>query len=65
MKFHYQLLVIPEPIDTYTRSEAWSLGHGEVVVKIKGRTGGVCVSLLEIIEGRTFQMHGIMFGVMK
>lgn len=29
------------------RSEAWELGHGELVVKIKGRTGGVSVSHLE------------------
>ena len=31
---------------TETRSEAWTLGHGEVVVKVKGITGCVCISHL-------------------
>ena len=25
------------------RSEPWTLGHGQIVVKIAGRTGGVCI----------------------
>ena len=34
---------------TETRSEAWELGHGEPVVKVKGRTGGVCLEAIETI----------------
>lgn len=33
-------------IKTKTRSEAWALGHGAVVVKIEGRTGGVDINHL-------------------
>jgi hypothetical protein len=29
------------------RSEPWALGHGQVVLKITGITGGVCVEHLE------------------
>lgn len=36
-------------IETKTRSEAWALGHGEVVVKIEGRTGGCCISHMEAL----------------
>ena len=31
---------------TKTRSEAWTLGHGEVVVKVEGVTGGVSINHL-------------------
>lgn len=27
--------------ETTTRSEAWKLGHGDAVVMLQGRTGGV------------------------
>lgn len=33
--------------ESKTRSEAWELGHGEPVVKIEGRAGGVCLSHCE------------------
>lgn len=36
--------------ETEIRSEAWALGHGELVIKVKGRTGGVCVSHLEFAD---------------
>jgi hypothetical protein len=44
--------IIDEPAHevTKTRSEAWTLGHGAVVVKVEGRTGGVILEALEIIE---------------
>ena len=29
------------------RSEPWELGHGEVVVKVKGRAGGICISHIQ------------------
>lgn len=38
------------PLDTTTRSEAWELGDGTVVVKISGRTGGVHLAHIELLE---------------
>ncbi len=38
------------PFDTTTRSEAWALGDGSVVVSVVGRTGGVCLSHIELLE---------------
>lgn len=37
------------PVDTTTRSEAWALGDGTVVVLIEGHTGGVALSHVEVI----------------
>lgn len=38
----------PEPtLRTRTRSEAWTLPHGEPIVKIEGRAGGVALWALE------------------
>lgn len=37
------------PLDTTTRSEAWTLGDGSVVVKVVGRSGGVHLGHLEWI----------------
>ena len=34
---------------TETRSEAWELGSGHVVVLIKGKSGGVHVTHLEVL----------------
>lgn len=36
------------PLVTRTRSEAWTLGDGTVIVKIEGLTGGVALSHLSI-----------------
>jgi hypothetical protein len=36
------------PVDTKTRSEAWTLGSGDVVVLIEGKSGGVHLSHIEI-----------------
>lgn len=38
------------PVDTKTRSEAWALGDGSVVVKVEGRTGGVHLSHVEVTK---------------
>lgn len=35
--------------DTETRSEAWELGHGAPVVKVRGRTGGVLLDHLQVL----------------
>lgn len=32
-----------EVVPTKTRSEAWELGHGEAVVLIEGKSGGVAL----------------------
>lgn len=37
------------PVETTTRSEAWTLGDGSVVVMIVGRTGGVHLSHIEVL----------------
>lgn len=37
------------PVETNTRSEAWTLGDGSVVVMIVGRTGGVHLSHIEVL----------------
>lgn len=47
---YFPIKGIGESIDTTTRSEAWELGHGETVVKIQGRSGGVCLSHIEVLE---------------
>lgn len=36
------------PEDTTTRSEAWALGDGTVVVCVVGRSGGVALSHIEV-----------------
>lgn len=37
------------PIDTTTRSEAWALGDGSVVVCVAGKSGGVSLSHVEVL----------------
>lgn len=37
-----------QPVDTTTRSEAWALGDGTVVVSIAGKSGGVALSHIEL-----------------
>lgn len=37
------------PIDTTTRTTAWTLGDGSVVVSIVGKSGGVHLSHVEVI----------------
>lgn len=39
------------PVDTTTRSEAWTLGDGSVVVLIEGKAGGVHLSHVEVRHG--------------
>ena len=38
-------------LQTRTRSVAWTLGHGEPVVKVDGYTGGIALSRVDVIEG--------------
>ena len=40
----------PEFEVSRTRSVAWLLGHGDAVVLIEGRSGGVALSNIEIVE---------------
>lgn len=37
------------PLNTTTRSEAWALGDGSVVVSVVGRTGGVHLTHIEVL----------------
>lgn len=41
------------PLDTTTRSEAWVLGHGAVVVSVVGISGGVLLSHVEVLRGES------------
>lgn len=34
------------PLSTKTRTEAWTLGHGAVVVSVEGKSGGVSIEHL-------------------
>lgn len=38
------------PIDTITRTPAWALGNGVIVVSIVGKTGGVSLSHIEVLQ---------------
>jgi hypothetical protein len=38
------------PFDTMTRSEAWMLGDGSVVVAVEGKSGGMCLSHIELLS---------------
>jgi hypothetical protein len=40
------------PIDSTTRTPAWALGHGAVVVSIVGKSGGVALSHIEVLPGK-------------
>jgi len=40
---YYPIAHTPEYVETVTRSEAWTLESGHVVVKIKGFAGGVSI----------------------
>lgn len=46
----YQPIKDGEGISTSTRSEAWELGHGAAVVSVKGRSGGVSLEHITVIE---------------
>jgi len=36
-----------DPLETVITSDAWQLGHGEIVCKVEGVSGGVLISHLE------------------
>lgn len=37
------------PVDTTTRSEAWTIGDGSVMVCIDGKSGGVALTHVEVL----------------
>lgn len=39
------------PKEEEPRSEAWTLGDGSVVVLVEGKSGGVCLSHIEVRHG--------------
>lgn len=39
---------LSEGFESQVTSESWELGHGAPVVKIKGRTGGICLTHLQL-----------------
>jgi hypothetical protein len=38
---------IPDCVEVVTRTEAWALGHGAVVVSVNGRAGGLSIEHLK------------------
>ena len=51
---YYSISGSPVFQEVESRSEAWELGHGEVVVKVTGRSGGVSIGhLVEIQPSNT------------
>ena len=38
---YYPIAGSKECVDSVVRSEPWELGHGAIVIKIEGKTGGV------------------------
>lgn len=38
------------PLKTVITSESWELGHGQTVCKIDGKSGGVCIKHLDLID---------------
>lgn len=48
---YWPVLGEDEPVEAEVRSEPWALGHGAIVVKITGKTGGVLVSHLDRLDG--------------
>jgi len=45
----YQPHSVP-PVDTTTRSEAWSLSDGTAAVHVNGKDGFVCLSNIEVLQ---------------
>jgi len=41
------------PFDSRTRSKAWDLGHGQPVVLIEGKSGGMCLTHLDVLPPST------------
>jgi len=56
---YYPVADEPGYVDTHTRSVAWTLGSGHVVVKVDGQTGGVSVEHL-VVAGPI--VIGYLFG---
>ena len=40
-----------EFVTSIIASKPWALGHGEIIIKIAGKAGGVLVSHLELVGG--------------
>ncbi|MFD9950560.1 hypothetical protein ACFWYW_57470 [Nonomuraea sp. NPDC059023] len=39
-----------EPLVTRTRTPAWTLGHGAAVVSVEGRSGGINLTHIQVVE---------------
>lgn len=47
---YWPVLGEPEYVDSVTRTPVWRLGHGRMVVSIDGKTGGLALDHIELIE---------------
>ena len=52
VKYH-PVIGRPEHWETETRSTAWTLPSGHVVVQIKGRSGSVSINAIEKLDRRS------------
>lgn len=47
---YWPIIGSPGYTDHETRSEAWELGHGIAVVSLTGKSGGMALSHLHVLE---------------
>lgn len=48
---YFPVMGIPDAVEVVTRSTAWELENGQVVVRVSGRSGGVAVRHLSPVSG--------------
>ncbi|EKN5087082.1 hypothetical protein ACOZ7N_004549, partial [Yersinia enterocolitica] len=46
---YFSVKGIPDSVEVVTRTEAWALGHGDVVVSVNGRAGGLHIEHMKPI----------------
>ena len=48
---YHAVMGFSSKLETVVRSTPWALGHGDIVVKVEGITGGVSVDHLSLQDG--------------
>uniref|UniRef100_UPI001643BCEE hypothetical protein n=1 Tax=Yersinia rohdei TaxID=29485 RepID=UPI001643BCEE len=49
---------IPDSVEVVTRTEAWALGHGAVVVSVNDRAGGLSIEHLKPVIAHAGESNG-------
>ncbi|OVZ93609.1 hypothetical protein CBW58_05910 [Yersinia frederiksenii] len=47
---YFSVMGIPDSVEVVTRTEAWALGHGAVVVSVNGRAGGLSIEHMKPVK---------------